>query len=234
MSHLAIDTATEACSVALDTEHGRFTRFELAPREHARLCLPMMDSLLAESGTEREEIEWIAFGCGPGAFTGVRVAAGIAHGLATGLGVGLYPVSTLAALASGALAEFPAAQQVLACLDARMGEVYWGHFRRGPEGLPEAVTEECVCPPDEVPVPGRETGEAVAVGRGWSSYGEQLRARLGTTPSRIEPERFPRAEAMLDLAAARSRAGEVVMTPEQAQPVYLRDRVVAGAGTAGK
>lgn len=227
MSLLAIDTATEACSVALETDQGQFTRFEVAPREHARLCLPMIESVLEESGTVREEIEWIAFGRGPGAFTGVRVATGIAHGLATGLGVGLYPISTLAAMAARAFAE-EGVETVLTCLDARMKEVYWAGFQRNADGLPQPIIPEQVCGPDAVEGPEVGLERSLGVGRGWAAYPEALRKALDQMPGSVEAERFPMAIDMLTLARAQNEAGQGPIPPEQAQPVYLRDQVVQG------
>ncbi len=231
MSVLAIDTATEACSVALASEGRVWTRFEVAPREHARLCLPMIESVLAESGTHREDIEWIAFGRGPGAFTGVRVATGIAHGLALGLGVGLYPVSTLAALALRGIRE-EGADTLLCCLDARMGEVYWGVYRRDDvhqrddKGQPRLLGEEQVLAPEAVSAPGVKLATALGVGRGWSAYSEDLRRALGDLPGSVQADRLPMAVDLLSIAEAQAASGKSPQSPEEAQPVYLRDRVV--------
>jgi len=220
---LAIDTATEACSAALLHEGQLYRRFEMAPRQHARLLLPMLESLLAEAGCRRRDIEWIAFGQGPGAFTGVRIAAGIAHGLAQGLGCGLFPVSTLAALAVQA-GETAGQAPVLAALDARMGEVYWGCYQSADRN-PRLLGAERVCAPDAATAEGLDVSQCVAIGPGWATYHDTLAAALGQSPARVLPEAFPDAAHMLTIAQARLAAGESLKTAREAQPVYLRDNV---------
>ena len=222
MSYLAIDTATEACSAALEHEGQVYSRFEIAPRQHARLILPMVESLLDEAGCRRDEIEWIAFGRGPGAFTGVRIAAGVAHGLAMGLGCGLFPVSSLAALAMDAH-ERGGAERVLACLDARMGEVYWGAFQIE-QGRPVPVIEERVCSPDAVSLGDLNHQGLVGTGPGWAVYADRLSAALGVRPEQTSPDRFPHAADMLRIAHLDVQAGDQALSPAQALPVYLRDR----------
>src|SRR5215831_4430849 len=130
---LAIETATESCSAALLIGDAVIERCEIAPRRHAELILPMIESLLGEAGVTRRQIDGIAVGRGPGAFTGVRLAISVAQGLALGLDIPVVPVSSLAALAQDA----PAKQSgsILAVIDARMGEVYSGTFQRAPKGL---------------------------------------------------------------------------------------------------
>nr|WP_301288347.1 tRNA (adenosine(37)-N6)-threonylcarbamoyltransferase complex dimerization subunit type 1 TsaB [Natronospira proteinivora] len=219
---MAIDTATEACSAALLHDEQVYRRFEMAPRQHARLLLPMLESLLDEADCQRQDIEWIAFGQGPGAFTGVRIAAGIAHGLAQGLGCGLFPVSTLAALAARAQDE--ATAPVLACLDARMGEVYWGCYEASGNG-PHLLGQERVCAPESVTANGLAVEQCIGIGPGWASYGEALPAALGQAPARVLPEVFPDAADMLAIASRRLAAGEPLKTAREAQPVYLRDNV---------
>src|SRR6185503_4238342 len=143
MNLLAIDTATENCSAALLCGGQLLERSELAPRRHAELILPMIDSLLAEAGLSRRSLDGIAVGRGPGAFTGVRLAISVAQGMALGLDVPVVPVSSLAALALDAPDNGAA---ILACIDARMGEVYTGTFRRMPDGRLESLGSETVGP----------------------------------------------------------------------------------------
>ncbi|UCE90616.1 MAG: tRNA (adenosine(37)-N6)-threonylcarbamoyltransferase complex dimerization subunit type 1 TsaB, partial [Pseudomonadota bacterium] len=128
MKLLAIETATEACSVALAVDGDVRDRFEIAPRGHAGLVLPMAKALLAEAGLGLRELDALVFGRGPGAFTGLRIAAGVVQGLAYGAELPVVPVSSLATLAQGVSAQ-TGASDVLAVFDARMGEVYWGAFR---------------------------------------------------------------------------------------------------------
>jgi tRNA threonylcarbamoyladenosine biosynthesis protein TsaB len=216
---LAIETATEACSAALSVDGRIIERSEIAPRRHAELILPMIESLLAEAGIARERIDAVAVGRGPGAFTGVRLAIAVAQGLALALDIPVVPVSSLAALAQDAPAtDAP----ILAVIDARMGEVYAGTFRRGADGLVEAIGEETVGKADELVLP--QSIQWGVVGTGWDAYRDALTARLPATPVFADGTRYPQAHAIALLAAPLFAAGRSV-APEQAQPVYLRDKV---------
>lgn len=222
MKILAFDTATEACSAALWLEnHVVIERYALAPREHNRLILPMIEAVLAEAGLSVGQLDALAFGRGPGSFTGVRIAAGVAQGLALGADLPLVPVSTLAALAQEALDE-TGGEYAYPCIDARMNEVYWAVYRRGDTGLAEVVGEEAVLPAAQVTCP--ETARGVGTGSGWASYGEVLQSRLGERVDNVLAGRFPRAGMIARLGAEAYRQG-VALSPEQAQPVYLRDNV---------
>lgn len=217
MNLLAFETATESCSVALLAGERLFARSELAPRRHAELLLPMCDEVLAEAGLARRGLDAIAVGCGPGAFTGVRLAISAAQGIAFALGIPVVPVSSLAALALQAPdGDVP----ILAVVDARMGEIYAGWFRRGADGLVEPLGAETVGPAAEVPLATRVACHVV--GSGWTTYREVLRSRLGVEPVWAEGDRFPQAVDIARLALP--RVGDAV-APEQALPVYLRDKV---------
>ncbi|MBA8885073.1 tRNA (adenosine(37)-N6)-threonylcarbamoyltransferase complex dimerization subunit type 1 TsaB [Dokdonella fugitiva] len=217
MNLLAIETATESCSVALLSGERLFARSELAPRRHAELLLPMCDEVLAEAGLARRGLDAIAVGCGPGAFTGVRLAISAAQGIAFALGIPVVPVSSLAALALQA-PENDA--PVLAVIDARMGEIYAGWFRRTPDGLVEPIADETVCAAADLPLAAREACNVV--GSGWSTYGDVLRARLGVESVWAEGDHYPQAVDIARLALPRVRDG---VAPELALPVYLRDKV---------
>lgn len=223
MKILAIDTATEACSAAL-YDHGRILeRYQVAPREHAALILPMLDELLGEAGYSLKDMDGLGFGRGPGAFTGLRIAAGVVQGVAFGADLPVVPVSTLAALALAAMDE-TAMDYAFPCIDARMGEVYWGVYQRGAGGWPEAQQEERVCAPEAVDFPEDAVTGAIA-GSGWRSYGEVLRQRLqGRVGSEETTALYPRAGAVARLAAEGFKQGWQV-TAEMAVPVYLRDNV---------
>jgi tRNA threonylcarbamoyladenosine biosynthesis protein TsaB len=221
MNILAVETATEACSAALLADGQLIERYRLAPREHNRLILPMVEAVLAEAGLGLRQLDALAFGRGPGSFTGVRIAAGVAQGIAYGADLPVIPVSTLAALADDALAE-TGLDCALACIDARMGEVYWGVYRRGGEGYPELWGEEAVLPADLAPCP--EDARGVGAGSGWATYGAALRERLGSGVAAVLADRFPRAGIVARLGAEAFRQGRA-LPPEQAQPVYLRDNV---------
>lgn len=221
MNILAIDTSTDACSAALSLAGEMHERFELAPRAHSQLILPMVESLLAEAGVVLTQLDAIAFGCGPGSFTGVRIAAGVTQGIAFGAGLPVVPVSTLAALAQGGCDEIGAAH-VLAALDARMREVYWGAYLRGDDGIVQLQAEEGVYAPDRVPVP--EPDQWQGVGSGWASYGAVLRTRLAGLVTATHAQRHPRARDVARLGAHGLQHG-LAVSAEQALPVYLRNEV---------
>ncbi|HWQ94164.1 MAG TPA: tRNA (adenosine(37)-N6)-threonylcarbamoyltransferase complex dimerization subunit type 1 TsaB, partial [Gammaproteobacteria bacterium] len=189
MKLLAIDTSTEACSAALLIGTETREHFKLAPREHAKLILPMVDKLLAEAGLSLSQLDAIAFGRGPGSFTGLRIAAGVAQGLAFGADVPVLPISTLAALAQGAYTDL-GATRVLTALDARMSEVYWGVYQINGAGVMELHGAEEVCAPGNVSLP--LDGEWVGAGSGWKEYGAALREHCGTLVYTVMPERLPR------------------------------------------
>lgn len=217
---LALETATEACSAALLVGGELIERSEIAPRRHAELILPMIESLLAEAGISRRRIDAIAVGRGPGAFTGVRLAISVAQGLALGLDLPVVPVSSLAALAQDAPA--PVGAPVLAVIDARMGEIYAGAFLRNSNGTVDPIGEEYVGPADRLIVPA--LADWSVAGSGWSVYRDAIGARLGGVPRWADGERYPQARAIARLAAPQFAAGNAV-APELALPVYLRDKV---------
>lgn len=217
MKLLALDTATEACSAAVWVDGNVLERYELAPRRHAALILPMIESVLAEAGLSAGQLDAIAVGRGPGAFTGVRIAMGIAQGIAFAADRPVAPVSTLAALALGA-ARATGEARIAAALDARMSEVYWGLYAvNGYET--ELLGEERVCVPEAVTAP---PGAWFGAGSGWAVYAEALAQRL--TVSGWRSDCYPRAGDIARLAATPSQRGAWVVA-EQALPVYLRDRV---------
>src|SRR4051812_4559032 len=221
MNLLAIDTATENCSAALLCGDRLIERSELAPRRHAELILPMIDGLLAEAGLSRRQLDGIAVGRGPGAFTGVRLAISVAQGLALGLDIPVVPVSSLAALAQD-IAEQAHGDALLAVIDARMGEIYAGAFRRGADGLVIPIMNEVVGRATEFTFPQSKNWSVV--GSGWAAYHDALAARLPAAPRFADGARFPQAHAVARLAQPQFAAGRGV-SPEYALPVYLRDKV---------
>jgi len=218
MNLLAIETATEACSVALLAGDRLVERSEIAPRRHAELLLPMCDDVLAEAGIDRRALDAIAVGRGPGAFTGVRLAISAAQGMALALGIPVVPVSSLAALAMQAPDN---GADVLAVIDARMGEVYAGLFRRV-DGRAELVGEETVGRADALTLP--DASALNIIGTGWSSYRDALTAILPYPPRWAEGDRYPQAADIARLAATIAAAGEGVAA-DKVLPVYLRDKV---------
>jgi tRNA threonylcarbamoyladenosine biosynthesis protein TsaB len=246
---LAIDTATENCSAALLID-GKVTHRELeTERGHADRILAMVDEVLAEAALALGAVDAIAFGRGPGAFTGVRLAASVTQGLAFGAGVGVVPVSDLRAVAQRALdAAYPlsapvahsaqggygahsapgsahSATRVLVCNDARMNEVYWGWFEQDPDGLALPVGEERVGKPESVSPPvGSGPHPALGAGRGFAVY-PILRTYFAQSLTSIQDSLLPRAAEIARLALP-DVLGHRLLPPEEAVPVYLRDNVV--------
>lgn len=221
MKILAVETATEACSAALYDGEEVLERYQFAPREHNNLILPMIESLLAEAQWQMRDIEGLAFGAGPGSFTGVRIATGVIQGLALGLDLQVVGVSTLAALAEDGMREMNV-KEALSAIDARMGEVYWGVYQAAEQGHVIRVGEELVIDPKQVPIPLEPF--ALGVGSGWATYQDVLSSRLHTPPKHLLPDRFPRARSIARLGLEGFRQGlDVPVTA--AQPTYLRDNV---------
>jgi len=218
---LAIDTATEACSAALHIDGVTTIKYEVAPRKHAELILTMIDELLAESSLSLTQLDALAFGRGPGAFTGVRIATGVIQGLALSTDCPVVPVSTLAALAQGAISE---SKQIACAIDARMGEVYWGLYQANQDNIMQLVGEEAVCLPEAVHTPA--TNGWFGVGSAWETYATKLQTRMAGSLSGFRLGDYPSAEAICTLAVDAYQRGEVVDAAE-AQPVYLRDKVTS-------
>jgi len=219
MNLLAIETATEACSVALLHGEALIDRSEMAPRRHAELVLPMAEDLLAEAGIVRKQLDAIAVGQGPGAFTGVRLAISVAQGLALALDIPVVPVSSLAALAMQAPHDRAA---ILAAIDARREEIYMGAFRFDADGLVEPLDRERVLAAFALELPEAEAWNVL--GTGWAACGSAIRERLPLPPRWADGDRYPQARDVARLAAPLFAAGKGV-PPEQALPVYLRDKV---------
>ncbi len=215
---LALDTATEACSVALYLKGELKEQFELAPRRHNQRILPMVESILADAGVSLTQLDGIAFGRGPGAFTGVRIATGIAQGLAFAAELPVIPVSNLAALALQAQREY-GAETIMTAVDARKDEVYWCCYEtKG--GQIQTLTSEQVCAPEDVLLPsGFDAETALGIGTGW-----MFAERLPCKPQQVQTDVLPRAGDMAMLAVAAWNDG-VRLAPEDALPVYLRDNV---------
>lgn len=218
---VAIDTSGDACSVALLRDGVLHQRLESAPRRHGELALAMLDGLLAEEGVSLAETDAIAFSRGPGSFTGVRISVALAQGVAFAAGLPTIPVCTLAAIAQGQHLR-TGRRRILAALDARMGEVYWGAFELGADGLVKPVGTSLVCPPASVPMPSGP--DWWGAGPGWLVYEGVLMGRLGELVSGFDGQAICEAGSIATLAAGDLRAGRLV-APELARPVYLRDRV---------
>lgn len=225
MKLLAFELATEACSVAVWVDGEVRERFELAPRRHAELALPWAQQLLAQAGIARSQLDAIAVGRGPGAFTGVRLAIAIGQGIALALDRPIVPVSTLAALAmraAGACDDTAAIRRVLAAIDARMNEVYIGRFELR-DGGAIALGDETIAAPDAVDRPGIG-GDWHGVGSGFAALGGALAQRLSPGLRRIDAGALPHAADVARLAAAAFARGGAI-APESVEPAYLRNNV---------
>jgi len=220
MKILAIDTATEACSAALLIDGEITHEFQLAPREHTQLILPMVDRLLSSAQLKIKNLDALSFARGPGAFTGVRIAAGIIQGLSYVDDIPVVPVSTLAAIAAGVYAS-SGHKNILSAIDARMGEVYWGVYKAD-DGLIELVGNEIVSTVELLPE--IESSEWTGAGTGWSEYKEQLMKKYSVKAENILDEYLPSAKDIVRLAANDFKLGKAI-SAHQAQPVYLRDNV---------
>ncbi|MDM8560289.1 tRNA (adenosine(37)-N6)-threonylcarbamoyltransferase complex dimerization subunit type 1 TsaB [Candidatus Parabeggiatoa sp. HSG14] len=222
MKLLVIDTATEACSCALYLDGEIQDRYVIAPRQHTSLILPMADELLAEAGLKPTQLEGIAFGCGPGSFTGLRIACGVVQGIAFAADIPVAPISSLAALAQATYTKYGAVK-VLAAIDARMHEVYWGRYKIDDKDIMRCESKEIVCAPNDISLPSE--GQWYGVGTGWATYAENLKAKLGKMVQDYQGKTYPQASAMIPLALAAFQEGKIV-SAEDALPVYLRNKVV--------
>lgn len=221
MKLLALDTAATRCSVALIVGDGLKELDAPAERVQAESVLPMVETLLKEAGLGLKDLDALAFGRGPGAFTGLRVAASVAQGLAFGAGLPVVPVSNLEALAASAYRRH-GTRRVLACLDARMQEVYWGAYGVQAGGV-EPLTAESLSPPAELDPP--DAGPWFGAGSGWIAYGAALKARLSALEG-VDGALSATAGDIARLAERAFKEGRSV-PPEQALPVYLRDKVAS-------
>lgn len=223
---LALDTSTDACSVALFHQNQITEHFELAPRRHNELILPLLQAILEKANVTLEQVDAIAFGCGPGSFTGLRMAASVTQAIAFAKNLPVIPVSTLRALAQQAHRESEA-PQVIAALDAHMNEIYWGAFEFDNNNLAQAITAELVCAPSNVLslVDNKQLQLLVGIGSGFDQYQEILVPALGEKLQHWIPQRYPRAYDIVLLAANDYMQGKAVNV-EDALPVYLRNEIV--------
>ena len=216
MRFAAIETSTEWCSVALSSGGGIAAVERRAGNRHSELALPMLEGLFGSCNIKASDLDAIAFGAGPGSFTGLRIACGLAQGLALPRGLPVIGIPTLEALA-----EECGAQRVVACLDARMHEVYYAAFERQDDAWRAVVPAQCIAP-DQAPLPAGDGW--VGCGSGFAAFPAFLQNRLTS----VRPEIHPTAVAIARLAAPRLAAGEGVDAADAA-PLYIRDKVALTA-----
>ena len=227
MKLLALDTASGLCSAALYMDGEVMLRETPTTREHARLVLPMVQSLLAEAGIALSALDAIAFGRGPGSFTGLRIAASVTQGLAFGAGLPVLPVSDLRALAQQVAVLAPAGTPLLACMDARMHELYWALYEAPLADQWVSDTAEQLCTPVQLT---QRLGVAAAGSAQWRGAGMGLAVWLASeaapplNPALLLPAAEPSAREIALLGAVDWSAGKA-QPPEAAVPVYLRDDV---------
>lgn len=221
MNILAIECSTEVLSVAVYASGTVNERVDDSGRRHGDRLLVLIDAVLADARISKLDLNAVAFGCGPGAFTGVRMAVAAAQGIAYGLNIPALPISSLAALAQEGF-EHGAVAPILALADARMGEVYAGYFDVDSDGLVYAIADERLSTPEALDLPGDNIW--CAVGAGYRAYRGVLDRRFGYRLDSNERGSFPQASAIARLGVRSLRAGQIVPA-QRALPVYLRDRV---------
>lgn len=222
MKILAIDTATEGCSAALLNDDEIISRLQVVPRKHADLILPMLDEILAETQLSIKQLDALAFGRGPGAFTGVRIATGVIQGIAFGSDLPVVPVSTLRALAQRTYNEHRHAK-VLTAFDARMDEVYWAEYVLGENEIMQLQGEEQVIAPQHV-VLSSVDDQWSGSGSGWAAYPDELKQAISTGSLTLYPDMITRADEIVSLARHDFEMG-LSVSAEHALPVYLRNKV---------
>lgn len=225
MNILALDTGTECCSTALLYQGSVFERVAMTQRDHSDLILGMMDDLFEEAETTISVVDAIAFGRGPGSFTGVRVGAGVAQGIAFARDIAVIPISSLMAVAQGAADELDI-DNIAVAMDARMGEIYGASYRRDNE-IVSLVGVEQVCSPEKF-TPESEQ-QWTGIGTGWGAYDELLRQNFAENLGQVSIAHYPLASSVLKLAQIEADAGRL-LPAEQAMPVYLRDNVANKKG----
>jgi len=213
---IAFETSSDIASVSLLLENGEITtRSSSGMATHSQFILPMIEAVLAEASIRLADCDAIAFGCGPGSFTGVRTACGVAQGLAFGADLPLIPVVSLAAMAKRCFLRHESTN-VLSILDARMKEVYWAQYRRE-KGVWHTITEPRITAPQEVV----SVGEPTVCGNGLIAYADDfIHLKALEKYSEIPPD----SEAVMALALVAYQNRETI-TAKEAQPLYLRNKV---------
>ncbi|MEH6443645.1 MAG: tRNA (adenosine(37)-N6)-threonylcarbamoyltransferase complex dimerization subunit type 1 TsaB [Oceanospirillaceae bacterium] len=218
---LALDTSTDACSVALEVAGERSEIFRVIPRRHTHELLPMVQQILAQAQLKVQDLDAIAFGRGPGSFAGIRIATGVAQGLAYAADLPVVPVSSLAALAQGYYRNTADANsQIVTAFDARMDEVYWGVYKIE-AGVATLVVAEAVCAPSDLIFDFEQT--YIGVGSGFN-YREKMPAQLLSALTSVTEDEHPHSLDILAIASQQYALGNTV-SAEEAQPVYLRNQV---------
>jgi tRNA threonylcarbamoyladenosine biosynthesis protein TsaB len=219
MKLLAIDTSSNACSVAVKAGDEVFASHVVEPREHTKILLPMIEELLQQSDVVLSDLDAVILGNGPGSFIGMRIGASVAQGICYGAGLQIVPVSSLAAVAAEVI-DARGAENILVAQDAHMHEVYLGRYHADGERLPEADDEEVITGIGSLILPA---GDYVAAGAGWHKYPDLLvpnSSLIAATADVI----YPRARYLLELGARSIKAG-LAIPPAALVPAYIRSKV---------
>lgn len=218
---LAVETTTEACSAALLYQGSIQERYQLAPRQHTQLILPMLESLLNQAALKPQNLDAVALCRGPGSFVGCRIGASIAQALAFAADIPVLLISSLQCLAQGAYREFQA-QRVFASIDARMNQVYWASYQLAKKGLMLPLDSEQLSDPTQIHL--SYSDPFVGIGSAWDQYAELLSKQFNGQLQAYYLQRYPRAYDVATLAEHAYRQGQFVSAAE-ALPVYLREKV---------
>ena len=219
MNLLALDTSSDACSVALQAGDDAFERHVVEPRQHSKILIPMIEELLSEAGMALSDLDAVVLGNGPGSFIGMRIGAAVAQGICHGAGLQVVPVSSLAVIAAEVIEHY-SAENVLVAQDARMRQVYLGRFHADAGRQPVADDQEVICGTGPLAVP---SGDYIVAGAGWHRYPELLAQNnhlIAATADLI----YPRARYLLQLGARSLQSG-LAIPPGDLVPAYIRSKV---------
>lgn len=221
MNILAIETATENCSAALDINGESIQCEKFAPRKHTELILPMIDEILLKADIKIQQLDALSFGKGPGSFTGVRIATSVIQGLSFAHDIPIIPVSTLATLAQSYKEKHMC---IATAIDARMNEVYWGLYKRDCKGIMQALIKEQVCPPENIQNP--KDDKWFGLGTGWLSYKNELQSNFTSDLKGFKGDFFPCAKGVIEQAKPMYLKG-VFTDAQNVMPSYLRNKIVS-------
>ncbi len=222
MNLLAIETSTDACSVALLAGTELLIDHRFAPQQHGTLVLPMIDKLMADASLSPTQLDGVVFGRGPGSFTGVRICVALTQGIALGADVGVVGISTMQSVAQGVY-RVNQDSVVAVSLDARMDEVYYAAYQVDSAGLMSAITDEVLCAPEDIPALG-DGITACWAGSGAERYSEVLSNQYSVPSEQIRKDAWPHAQDLISLATPIAQSNQL-LAPEQAMPIYLRNKV---------
>ena len=214
---LAIDTATEACSVSLNLGGTVSKQIEIAPNGHSKLVLGMVQSLLQQARLGLKQLDVLAVNVGPGSFTGLRIGIGVTQGLAYGAGLKVIPVGSLEVLAQAV-----PHQVVLAAIDARMQQIYYALYHKLPDGEQREIIQPGLIAPDRLVI--KDQGEVVGTGSGWDSYAPVMTEAMQGTLLNWLPQQYPEASTLSTIAAARGLKNAI--SPLELTVCYIRNEIV--------